>query len=102
MRPFLVGLVLLCLAGCYRAATPASKPTAPKTAYWGVVADRLDAGHWDYSQRLVKNVSAVAKAEKVPFPADYDTFLKPYIAKNQKLDDATRKKLAAKFRAWKT
>lgn len=63
-------------------------------------AKRLEAGRWDYSQRLYKSVKNVASDEGITLPADFETFMKPYIDKDLVITADMRSKLVSQFKLW--
>lgn len=100
-------LCTLLLASCLdgRSVSPKkddAKPVASVSAgsLCAATAKRLQAGHWDYSQRLYTSVKGVAADDGVTLPADFESAMKPYIEKNMVIDAPMRAKLVALFQAW--
>jgi hypothetical protein len=82
-----------------------SKPDAPVVSasagpLCAATAKRLEAGHWDYTQRLYNSVKDVAKDDGVTLPSDFESAMKPYIDKDLLISADMRTKLIGQFKAW--
>jgi hypothetical protein len=82
---------------------PAS-PVAPtvqsvSTAdFFNTMADRVAAGHFDHTQRMVSVCTDSMKDLGVPVPANYDAVMEPYKAVNKVIDAPMRAKLVSDLR----